>query len=84
LIGITSARAIFWSIPTRFMTGVGAASGLAFINSIGVMGGYFGPELMGTLRDMTGGYIAGLLAMAAILGMSTLLSASLKLLIKME
>jgi MFS family permease len=84
LIGITSARAIFWSIPTRFMTGVGAASGLAFINSIGVMGGYFGPELMGTLKDMTGGYIAGLLAMAVILGMSTLLSASLKLLIKME
>ena len=84
LIGITSARAIFWSIPTRFMTGIGAASGLAFINSIGVMGGYFGPELMGTLKDMTGGYVAGLLAMAAILGMSTLLSASLKLLIKME
>jgi MFS transporter, ACS family, tartrate transporter len=84
LIGITSARAIFWSIPTRFMTGIGAASGLAFINTIGVMGGYFGPELMGTLKDATGGYIAGLLAMAAILGMSTLLSASLKLLIKME
>ena len=84
LIGITSARAIFWSIPTRFMTGIGAASGLAFINSIGVMGGYFGPELMGSLKDMTGGYVAGLLAMAAILGASTLLSASLKLLIKME
>src|SRR5215470_2570276 len=84
LIGITSARAIFWSIPTRFMTGIGAASGLAFINSIGVMGGYFGPELMGTLKDATGGYVAGLLAMAAILGTSTLLSASLKLLIKME
>jgi MFS transporter, ACS family, tartrate transporter len=84
LIGITSARAIFWSIPTRFMTGVGAASGLAFINSIGVMGGYFGPELMGSLKDATGGYVAGLLAMAAILGMSTALSASLKLLIKLE
>ena len=84
LIGITSARAIFWSIPTRFMTGIGAASGLAFINTIGVLGGYFGPELMGTLKDATGGYIAGLLAMAVILGMSTALSASLKLLIKME
>jgi ACS family tartrate transporter-like MFS transporter len=84
LIGITSARAIFWSIPTRFMTGIGAASGLAFINSIGVMGGYFGPELMGTLKDATGGYVAGLLAMAAILGASTLLAVSLKLFIKME
>jgi MFS family permease len=84
LIGITSARAVFWTIPTRFMTGVGAASGLAFINSIGVMGGYFGPELMGTLKDLTGDYMAGLLTMAGILTASTLLAASLKLLIKVE
>jgi MFS transporter, ACS family, tartrate transporter len=84
LIGITSARAIFWTIPTRFLTGVGAASGLAFINSIGVMGGYFGPELMGTLKDLTGGYLAGLLAMAVILGASTVLAASLKLFIRVE
>jgi MFS transporter, ACS family, tartrate transporter len=84
LIGITSARAVFWTIPTRFMTGVGAASGLAFINSIGVAGGYFGPELMGTLKEFTGGYFAGLLAMAGILTASTLLAASLKLLIKLE
>jgi nitrate/nitrite transporter NarK len=66
------------------MTGIGAASGLAFINSIGVMGGYFGPELMGTLKDLTGGYFAGLLAMAAILGVATAFAASLKLLIKVE
>jgi len=84
LIGITSARAVFWTIPTRFLTGVGAASGLAFINSVGVMGGYFGPELMGTLKDLTGDYMAGLLTMAGILAASTLLAASLKLLIKVE
>jgi sugar phosphate permease len=84
LVGITSARAVFWTIPTRFVTGVGAASGLAFINSIGVMGGYFGPELMGTLKDLTGGYITGLLVMAGFLAASTLLAASLKLLIKVE
>jgi ACS family tartrate transporter-like MFS transporter len=84
LIGITSARAVFWTIPTRFMTGVGAASGLAFINSIGVAGGYFGPELMGTLKDLTGGYFAGLLTMAGILAASSLLAASLKLFIKLE
>ncbi len=83
-IGITSARAVFWSIPTRFLSGMGAASGLAFINTIGVSGGYVGPELMGTLRDATGGYLVGLLAMAAILGVSTALAASLRLLIKVE
>jgi len=84
LVGITSARAIFWTIPTRFLTGMGAASGLALINSIGVLGGYFGPELMGLLKDATGGYLAGLLTMAGILALSTLLAASLKLLIKLE
>ena len=84
LVGITSARAVFWTIPTRFMTGVGAASGLAFINSVGVMGGYFGPETMGLLKDATGGYLAGLLVMAGCLAASTLLAASLKLLIKLE
>ncbi len=75
---------MFWTIPPRFMTGVGAASGLAFINSIGVMGGYFGPELMGTLKDLTGDYTAGLITMAGFLAASTLLAASLKLLIKVE
>ncbi len=84
LIGITSARAVFWTIPTRFTTGKGAASGLAFINSIGVMGGYFGPELMGTLKDLTGDYTTGLITMAGFLAASTLLAASLKLLIKVE
>jgi len=34
LVGVTAARAIFWTIPTRFLTGVAAAGGLAFINSI--------------------------------------------------
>jgi MFS family permease len=84
LVGITSARAVFWTIPTRFLTGVGAASGLAFINSIGVAGGYFGPGLMGSLKDATGGYLTGMLIMAAILAISAVLAASLKLLIKLE
>ena len=84
LVGITSARAVFWTIPTRFVTGAGAATGLAFINSVGVMGGYFGPEIMGLLKDATGGYLAGLLVMAGCLAASTLLAASLRLLIKVE
>ena len=75
---------MFWTIPTRFLTGVGAATGLAFINTIGVLGGYFGPELMGSLKDFTGDYYAGLIAMAVILGMSTALAASLRFLIKSE
>jgi ACS family tartrate transporter-like MFS transporter len=84
LIGITSARAIFWPIPTRFLSGVGAAAGLAFINSIGTIGGFAGPYLMGWLRDFTGSFEAGLLAMSGILLFASLLAFALKLVIKVE
>jgi MFS transporter, ACS family, tartrate transporter len=84
LVGITSARSIFWPIPTRFLSGVGAAAGLAFINSIGTTGGFAGPYLMGFLRDFTGSFEAGLLVMSGVLLAASLLALSLKLVIKME
>jgi nitrate/nitrite transporter NarK len=84
LIGITSARAIFWTIPTRFLTGMAAAGGLAFINSIGTLGGFVGPYAVGWLRDATGSFDAGLMAMAGLLAMSTVMSWSLKLIVRSE
>jgi len=84
LIGVTAARAIFWTIPTRFLTGVAAAGGLAFINSIATTGGFFGPYMMGWLKEFSGSYVVGLLAVAAIIFASTLASLSLKLFISKE
>ena len=84
LVGVTSARAIFWTVPTRFLTGIAAAGGLAFINTIGTMGGFFGPSIMGWLKDATGSYTAGLLAMAGFLVMSALFAASLKFVVRQE
>lgn len=45
----------FWSIPTAFLSGAGAAAGIAWINSIGNLGGHFGPDLIGRIRDSSGG-----------------------------
>ena len=84
LIGVTSARAVFWTIPTRFLTGVAAAGGLAFINMIGTVGGFAGPYMMGTLRQWTGSFLAGIGGMAAVMLAATLLSASLWLVMKRE
>jgi MFS transporter, ACS family, tartrate transporter len=84
LIGVTAARAIFWTIPTRFLTGVAAAGGLAFINSVATTGGFFGPSMMGVLKQYSGSYVVGLLAVAAVILASTIASLSLKLFISRE
>src|SRR5580693_6848093 len=84
LVGVTAARAIFWTIPTRFLTGVAAAGGLAFINSVATLGGFVGPSMMGWLKDFSGSYIVGLSAVAAIMLAATAASMSLKLVISKE
>jgi MFS family permease len=84
LVGVTAARAIFWTIPTRFLTGVAAAGGLAFINSIGTVGGFAGPFMMGWLREFSGSHVFGLAAVAAIMIAATIASMSLKLVVSQE
>ena len=78
ITGINGARAIFWTIPPRFLTGMAAAGGLAFINSIGTTGGFVGPYVMGWLTDETGSFSAGLLAMSGFLVLAAVLAWSLR------
>jgi nitrate/nitrite transporter NarK len=78
IVGINGARGLFWGIPPRFLSGVAAAGGLAFINSIGTMGGFVGPTVMGWLSDQTGSYAAGLIAMGGFLLLAAALSWSLQ------
>ena len=70
---------VFWAMPPMFLGGTAAAAGIALINATGNLGGFFGPAIMGTLRDVTGGYSGGLLVLAGALLIETLLVLSLKL-----
>jgi ACS family tartrate transporter-like MFS transporter len=62
--GIFGNLPVFWTLPTAFLSGPAAAGGIAMINSIGNLAGFFGPDIMGRLKDMTGTYTAGLLTLS--------------------
>ena len=66
-VGIYAAIGTFWSLPTAILTGTGAAAGLAFINSVGNLGGLAGPSMVGVMKQATGSFASALLFLAAAL-----------------
>jgi ACS family tartrate transporter-like MFS transporter len=78
-LGQRSVQGVFWAIPPIFLGGTAAAAGIALINSVGNLGGFVGPTVMGTLRGWSGGYSSGLLVLSAALIIEAILVASLKL-----
>ncbi|UOO82206.1 MFS transporter [Uruburuella testudinis] len=71
LCGAFGAFSPFWAIPPSFLTGAAAGGAIAMINSIGNLGGFFGPYVVGYLRDLTGSFNAAI----TFLGGSMILSA---------
>jgi MFS family permease len=65
VMGIYAALATFWTLPTGFLTGSAAAGGIALINSIGNLGGFVGPYIIGWIKDATGETTLGLMVLAA-------------------
>ncbi|MQA81315.1 MAG: MFS transporter [Streptosporangiales bacterium] len=65
--GIQSAIPGFWGLCSTFVTGAATASAFALINSVGNLGGFVGPYLMGVLADSTGSQRAGLFVMSLFL-----------------
>ena len=65
--GVLSTLPVFWSLPTSFLSGAAAAGGIAWINSLGNLGGFTGPYLIGLSESRTGSFTLGLLAVAAML-----------------
>ncbi len=65
--GAITCAPLFWSLPTAFLAGTGAAAGIALINSVGNLAGFVSPYLIGFLKDLTGSNAIGMYALAAIL-----------------
>lgn len=64
---IWAGYTVFWAIPSDFLRGTAAAGGIACINSIGLLGGFFSPTLIGAVKDATGSLQGGLYAMVVLL-----------------
>jgi ACS family tartrate transporter-like MFS transporter len=73
-IGISAAKPPLWSMPTLFLAGPAAASGIATINSIGNLGGFVGPAMIGWIKDQTGSFEGGLYFVGTLLLLSAVMT----------
>jgi ACS family tartrate transporter-like MFS transporter len=62
--GFYGSKGPFWSMPPMFLTGTAAAASIAWINSLGNLGGFFGPWYVGVVKDLTSSYSGGLYGLA--------------------
>jgi ACS family tartrate transporter-like MFS transporter len=72
--GFYGTKGAFWSMPSMLLSGTAAAAGIAWINSIGNVGGFFGPTIVGWVKDQTGSFSGGLFALAGFALMSAIVA----------
>ncbi len=58
--GLKSYQPAFWSLPSLFLTETAAAGSIGLINSIGNLGGFLGPYILGKVQTVTGSFVGGL------------------------
>ena len=77
--GRWSAIAPFWGLSTAFLSGRAAAGAIALINSVGNLGGFAGPYLMGWMKDVTGHYDVGLRILSGVMFLGGLIVLTMRL-----
>ncbi|OPY97005.1 MFS transporter permease [Bradyrhizobium sacchari] len=81
--GVVAAIPTFWTLPPKILSGAGAASGIALINTMGQVGGIVSPIMVGSIKDMVGSatpalYVIGCLCIACATLLLTALPRELK------
>jgi ACS family tartrate transporter-like MFS transporter len=74
LFFLLGAHPVFWTMPAALLSGTAAAVGIAMVNSIGNLGGFVGPYLVGLMKDATGSTDGGLVTLAVILAFGSFLA----------
>lgn len=69
---IYAGYSVFWAIPGNYLKGPAAAGGMAFINSVGLIGGFVSPLIIGSIKDATGSLQAGLSVIAALIALGAI------------
>lgn len=75
--GIVGSFSVFWTVPPTFLAGAGAAGGMALINAISGLAGFFAPWLVGVVRGRTHDFTLTLYVLAAAVVVAALLAAFL-------
>ncbi len=74
--GILTTLPLFWSLPTSFLAGSGAAAGIAMINSLGNLAGFASPYAVGWLKELSGNTHSGIILLAGSLVLGAILTIS--------
>ena len=71
-MGVYASFGPYYSLPSAFLGGTAAAGGIALVNSIASMSGFFGPLFIGIIKEHTGNYAASMAALAMVEGLAVL------------
>jgi len=63
ITGVFCYVAVFWAMPSAMLTGPAAAAGLALINAVANLGSFAGPYMVGWVKDHTGSFSLGIMAL---------------------
>jgi ACS family tartrate transporter-like MFS transporter len=76
--GDYATRGPFWALPGKFVVGSAAAGAIALINSMGAVGGFFGPIIVADLKKATGGFFMPMVFLAGVLIVGAILTLFLR------
>jgi ACS family tartrate transporter-like MFS transporter len=78
-VGFKAYMPAFWSLPNLFLTDAAAAGSIGLINSIGNLGGFLGPTVLGYVQSVTGSFIGGIYFLCISMALSAVILFSLRL-----